>query len=134
MKEKYADVAQFFVVYIKEAHPVEYWPSFQNDRIPMVDTTRVSYVKEPQSPYERLQVASVCVRDLKISIPCLIDDMENTTERAYSAHPERLYIVGKDGKIAYKGGGGPAYFKPEHMEQALRFELIRIGSIAPSGE
>ena len=124
MQEKYADRVQFLVVYIKEAHPADDWP--------MVVSKRIRYVKDPESIFERFQVASTCVRDLDISIPCLIDDMENTAARAYKSHPDRLDVVGKDGKIAYHGGPGPMGFKPAHMEQALRFELAKIGAIAPS--
>ena len=123
MQEKYADRVQFLVVYIKEAHPADDWP------IPV--SKRIRYVKDPETIFERFQVASTCVRDLDISIPCLIDDMENTAARAYKGHPDRLYVVGKDGKIAYHGGPGPMGFKPAHMEQALRFELTKIGAIVP---
>ncbi len=121
MYKKYGDVAQFLVVYIKEAHPADDWSPQESGR--------VKYFKDPTSVFERLQVASTCVADLKISIPCLIDDMENTTTIAYKAHPDRLYVVGKDGNIAYHGGPGPYGFSPLHMEQYLRIELKRIGTL-----
>ena len=126
MSEKYGDVAQFLVVYIKEAHPADDWP------IPV--SKRIKYVKDPTSIFERFQVASTCVADLKISIPCLVDDMDNTAAVAYKGHPDRLYVVGKDGKIAYHGGPGPMGFKPAHMEKALRFELAKIGSLSGDSE
>ena len=126
MSKKYADVAQFLVVYIKEAHPADDWP--------MPVSKRIKYVKDPTSIFERYQVASTCVADLNISIPCLIDDMDNTAASAYKGHPDRLYVVGKDGKIAYHGGPGPMGFKPDHMEKALRFELVKIGAISAESE
>ncbi len=121
MSKKYADVAQFLIIYIKEAHPAEDWPMRVNDRL--------KFIKDPTSDIERLQVATTCVSDLKISIPCLIDDMGNGTAAAYKGHPDRLYVVGKDGKIAYRGAPGPFGFKPEGMEMALRNELIEIAAI-----
>jgi len=86
---------------------------------------RLKYIKDPTSKFERFQVANTCVNDLDISIPCLLDDMKNSTAVAYKGHPDRLYIVGKDGRIAYRGGPGPRGFKPLEMEEALRNELKR---------
>lgn len=62
---------------------------------------------------------------LNIKIPCLIDDMNNTAARAYKAWPDRLYVVAKDGTIAYRGGSGPIGFLPQRMESALKKELAR---------
>lgn len=121
MSKKYEDVAQFLIVYIKEAHPAEDWPMRVNKRL--------RYIKDPTNIFERYQVANTCVADLKISIPCLIDDMLNTAAKAYKGHPDRLYVVGKDGKIAYHGGPGPMGFKPYDMEKALRAELERNGTL-----
>lgn len=126
MYAEYGDVAQFLVVYIKEAHPADDWP--------MPVSKRIKYIKDPTSSFERFQVASTCIADLEISIPCVIDDMENTAAVGYKAHPDRLYVVGKDGKIAYRGGPGPTGFTPSHMENALRFELVKIGAISLDSE
>ena len=117
MSKKYADVAQFLIVYIKEAHPAD-------DR-PRSVIPRLKYIKDPVSDLERLRVASTCVSDLNLSIPCLMDDMNNSAA-AYKSHPDRLYVVGRDGKIAYHGGPGPMGFKPSSMEMALNLELDRI--------
>ncbi len=119
---KYEDIAQFFIIYIKEAHPSDDWP------IPV--SSRLKYIKDPANQFERFQVASTCVADLNLSIPCLIDDEENSTATAYKGHPDRLYVIGKDGKVAYRGGPGPQGFSPSAMEKALKFELVKIGAIS----
>ena len=62
---------------------------------------------------------------LDISVPMLIDDMADTAEEAYSASPDRLYIVARDGTIGYKGGLGPQGFHPREMERNLRKILAR---------
>ncbi len=77
----------------------------------------------PKSYGERAQVGSSCVRDLGIEFPALVDDFENTAERAYTGWPDRLYVIGRDGTIAHKSGAGPFGFNPRLMEQALRAEL-----------
>ena len=57
--------------------------------------------------------------------------MDNKTEQAYAAWPDRLYIVGADGTIAYKGGIGPAGFKAAEMGAALE-KLLARSSTKPS--
>lgn len=60
------------------------------------------------------------MKDLKLTIPCLVDDMNNTAQKAYAGWPDRLYVVGKDGKVAFKGDLGPKGFKPAEAEAALK--------------
>ena len=40
--------------------------------------------------------------------------------RKETSWPERIYIIETDGTIAYKGGMGPFYFKPEDIEEYLK--------------
>ena len=44
---------------------------------------------------------------------------------AYGAWPDRLYLVGRDGRIAFQGGTGPFGFLPEELEAAIEEELDR---------
>ena len=64
----------------------------------------------------------MCKR-LDLSMPALIDDMENTVGTAYAAHPDRLYLIGRDGSIAFKGARGPRGFRPEELKEAIEKEL-----------
>ena len=56
--------------------------------------------KQPKTERERLDVAGICRKGLDISIPMLIDDMDNAVGEAYAAWPDRLYVVGRDGTLA----------------------------------
>ena len=56
---------------------------------------------------------------LELSIPTLIDDLVNSTDEKYYALPDRLYLVGRDGRIAYRGGPGPFGFVAAELEQAV---------------
>jgi hypothetical protein len=67
--------------------------------------------------------ATACVRNLGIQFPAVVDNMENTTEAAYTAWPDRLYLVNKTGKIAFKSAPGPAGFKPADLAAAIEREL-----------
>ena len=69
---------------------------------------------------ERIAVAKTCYSKLGLSFPAIIDGMDDKVEEAYGGWPDRLYIVDKKGKIAYKGGEGPGGFKPLEMEKKLK--------------
>lgn len=53
-------------------------------------------------------------------MPFLVDDMQDTVSKAYNAKPDRLFIVGADKKIAYRGDRGPRGFDVDGMEAALK--------------
>jgi len=77
-------------------------------------------IPQPKSYEERVKVAGECVKDLKLSIPCLVDDMKNTAQKAYAGWPDRFYVIDGAGKVVYKGEPGPRGFKPEEAEAALK--------------
>jgi len=68
---------------------------------------------------ERIEVGQACMLRLELEMPALVDEMDDGVARAYAAVPERLYLIGADGKVAYKGGMGPMFFRPEEWEQAI---------------
>jgi len=95
-------------VYCREAHAID------SDR-----PTAISKVEQPISTEERRAVAQQFVEDMKLDIPALLDDINDTVGLAYASHPDRIYLVGKDGKIAFAGDKGPRGFKPELLEEAI---------------
>ena len=68
---------------------------------------------------ERLAAARLCEQRLKLTIPTLVDAMDNAVSRQFAAWPERIYIIGTDGRIAFKGGPGPYGFEPNAAAEAL---------------
>lgn len=42
----------------------------------------------------------------KITIPCIIDKMDNQASEAYSAWPDRIFVVRSDGSLAIAAGHG----------------------------
>jgi hypothetical protein len=99
-------------VYINEAHPSDGWQLSANVKDDVVFSTPASYA-------EKTDVARTCVKKLGLELPALIDDFENTTEVAYSAWPDRLYVIDTGGRIAYKAKPGPFGFDPEELRAAL---------------
>lgn len=75
--------------------------------------------RQHQSYEERETVAATCSLELRLSIPILVEEMDNAIDEAYGAAPERLYLIGEDGRVAYHGGAGPHFFDLDAWEQAI---------------
>ncbi len=103
------------MVYIREAHAI--------------DGPRPSYsvlIEDPISAAERATVARVCMTKMELRpIPAVVDQLDDRVNRAYSAWPDRLFLVGKDGRIVYAGGPGPGGFRPDELAAAITGELAR---------
>src|SRR5687768_13311593 len=113
MYQKYRDQAAFFVVYIGEAHASDAW------QLPSNIADKVVY-ESPEDMSERSELAEMCVVRLGITLPAIVDQFDDSTEIAYSGWPDRLCVLDRDGRIAYKSKPGPFGFKPAEMEAALR--------------
>jgi type I thyroxine 5'-deiodinase len=79
----------------------------------------------PRSPDERAGVASACQRGLKIDLPILVDGLDDGVEQAYAAWPDRLYVIDRDGRVAFKSRPGPFGFKADLLGAALERALAR---------
>ncbi len=49
--------------------------------------------------------------------------MENSTDLKYYALPDRLYLIGSDGRVAYRGAPGPFGFVASELETAIEKHL-----------
>lgn len=83
-------------------------------------------IEDPIDDAERRRVASTCVAKLHLPMTAVVDRIDDKVNQAYSAWPDRLYLVGLDGKIAYAGGRGPSGFRPDELEDAIIEELIEV--------
>jgi hypothetical protein len=101
------------VVYIREAHPIDEWQVESNESEKILFT-------QPTTLAARSEIAQVCSLKLELPIPTLVDDMENSTDRKYYALPDRLYLIGGDGRVAYRGGPGPFGFVAADLETAIK--------------
>jgi type I thyroxine 5'-deiodinase len=46
--------------------------------------------------------------------------MTNEVDLKYAALPDRLYLIGADGLVAYRSAPGPWGFKPDELEAAIK--------------
>ena len=113
---RYADRVDFLVVYIREAHPEEGW---------VIAPNRDEGIRgqDPPTDQARHQVASECALRLQIELPVVVDAIDDSIASAYGALPDRLYLIGRGGRIAYQGEPGPGGFDPRTLEQAIEQEL-----------
>ena len=115
--ERYKEKANFLMVYVREAHPSDGWKMASNTRVG-VD------VKQPTTFDERVGVANQFCTKLKPNIPVVVDELNDPVGHAYSGMPARLYVIDREGKVAYKSGRGPFGFKVPELEQALVMSLL----------
>jgi hypothetical protein len=101
------------VVYITEAHPTDIWQTESN-------TKEKVLFASPRSEDERAFVAGACVRKLGIEIPAVLDEFGNSTESAYTAWPDRLYLIDAAGRVAYKSRPGPFGFSADLLKAAIQ--------------
>ena len=118
MYQKYRDRSAFLFVYIQEAHPSDGW---------QMESNKADHVIYPQPTEwgERQAVAQACCTKLSLSIPCVVDAIDNAVDNQYAGWPERIFVMDRAGLITYAGKQGPFGFKPEEAERALRRVLRR---------
>lgn len=117
MKKRFGDRVQFLGVYVREAHPTDGWRMASNDRAGVV-------FAQPRTKEEREEIAAKCCESLKMTIPLVIDDLDDRVGHAYSGMPDRLYLIDKSGRVAYKGGRGPFGFKTGELEHSIAMTLL----------
>ena len=105
---RYGDDVAFFIVYIREAHPEDGWVLAENRRAGVA-------VRDPRSTEERV----ACATRVALEIPFVADLVDDEVARRYGGWPDRLYLVGRDGRIAYQGRPGPDGFVVAELEEAI---------------
>jgi Iodothyronine deiodinase len=112
LHKDFRDRAAFYIVYIQEAHPIDAWQVDDN----LKDDVLVASTMKKD---DRVEAAGMCIRNLGIELPALVDESDNRVERAYTGWPDRLYVIDREGRIDYKSSAGPFGFKPAEVEAAL---------------
>jgi thiol-disulfide isomerase/thioredoxin len=109
---RYRDRATFVMVYVREAHPADGWTLESNNRLGIS-------LPQPQTYDDRVKVAQMCKSRLSLDMPILVDTIGDTVGARYSGMPSRLYLIDRQGRVAFKSGRGPFGFKPAELEHSL---------------
>ncbi len=107
-------------MYIREAHTTDVWQDPDN----LADGIKF---RKPRSFAELREIGEICVARLGIRLPAVLDTLDNATELAYTGWPDRLYVIDRDGRIAYKSQPGPYGFHARGVEEALK-RLVPSGA------
>lgn len=118
MSERYKDQVPFLLVYVREAHPVDGIIAARNEREGIT-------LSSAQSMDQKEEHADICIVKLDMKFPTLVDGMDNRIELAYGGWPDRLYLIGQDGRVAYKSAPGPSGFIPSQLESAIKTAIAR---------
>ena len=119
--QTYKDRATFVMVYVREAHPTDGWRMESNDRVGAITANRKA---TRNGPTLRKSAASFSTS----GFPMLVDTIDDTVGARYSGMPGRLYLIDREGKVAFKSGRGPYLFKPAELEQSLVLLLQEQGA------
>jgi hypothetical protein len=111
LHKRYQDQVAFVFVYIREAHPRGNWADDQFD------------IVQPTTLAERCEVAKLCCTTQKVTMPVVVDEIDDRVSHAYKAVPAQLYIVDDAGKFVYLSRA----VRPGEMEQALIMHLLDRG-------
>ena len=112
LHRRFRERASVVFVYVAEAHAVDEWqmPANVEDGV---------LVRQHVTLEERFAAAREGVERLGLTIPVLVDDMDDAVSEAFAAWPERLYVAEPGGRLAYLGGPGPFEFDPDAAASAL---------------
>ena len=112
IRKDFQDQVELVLVYIKEAHPGDEWQMDSNVESEVV-------FDQPKSFEARVDLARTFMDRMKVETDTFVDDIRNTALACYAAWPERIYVIDREGRIVYKGGMGPFYFKPDELRKFL---------------
>jgi type I thyroxine 5'-deiodinase len=122
--QTYRDVAEFRMVYIREAHAADSkWSVGYAEDLGII---------EHKDFAQRCSSAKSLLDDKNLTIPCIVDDMDNTTNLAYSGWPDRIFVVRTDGKLGVAGKEGPFGFKPALEEAEAWLSLLKADGTEPA--
>ena len=116
LAKEFGDRANFLVVYTVEAHPKgdpspysgKEWVTPKNEQEGIL-------VRQPVKHEERVSLARECVQKEKLSVPLVVDTMENAVWKAYGSAPNCAYVIGRDGKIV----DAEPWMEPEQLRKAI---------------
>jgi tetratricopeptide (TPR) repeat protein len=111
--DRYRQRAGFLLVYIREAHGDGSWQSTANAR-EGVNLRDASDLKQKRS------YAAMCLSNLKIHYPAVVDELDDAVEKRWSAFPSRVYVLDRAGRVVFNSVLDQQQFDAAALETALK--------------
>jgi hypothetical protein len=114
---RYGDKVNFIVVYTIEAHPVGSASPYSDQESPSTYSVDLqgSPVRQPSTYDERVLLGRKTAAEAGISVPVLIDEMDNPVWCTYGAAPNAAYLIGSDGRVIAE----QRWYDPKQIESAI---------------
>lgn len=94
--QKYGDRVSVVMIYSKEANPIEQSATeFGRD-------ARGTPITQPTTYEQRVALAAKAIAEAKISMPVLVDEIDNPLWCSYGRLPNNVFLIGKDGRIVLR--------------------------------
>lgn len=119
MYQTYKKHAEFLFVYIREAHPGSVLNVVKDGK------KQLKKIDQTDTLKDRTETAKLTVETLKLTMPTVVDKADNKVNVNYAGWPDRFYIIGVDGRVAYMGGPGPRGFRPLEVEKWLKENVAK---------
>jgi len=112
MYQHYKDIAEFRIVYIKEAHAID-----SRRAVPYAIDEGIN---QPTTYADRCLIADMLVQTGTLTIPIIIDSIDDRVNGLYQGLPSRVFLVRSDGILGVAAERGPWGFPPA-LEQAEKW-------------
>ena len=99
------------LVYVREAHALDSTSPLVGAASPLVE--------QPLHLGERRLVARACSEALDLGMEILVDDVDDQAARSFGGWPDRLVIIGTNGRVLFQSAPGPWGFDLDELESAL---------------
>lgn len=120
LRAEYGDEVHWLMIYTAEAHATD-------GRVAPINSRAGIEIPQHTSFEKRLECAKLCREKLNLKLHVLVDGFDDKVTKAYGGHPNRGYVVDREGKIVSK----QTWIEPAATRKALDAILQRTESDAP---
>ena len=122
--KQYNKDIEFMVIYIKEAHAQDEWwlgeTKLMRLGFELGNALSSTELLAPTTNEERIKYAKICKIGILGDLPTYVDGIDDVVNNAYAALPTRIYLIAKNGTVAFDSGLGPFGYSPEDLETAIK--------------
>lgn len=87
-----------------------------DSRLPMT----FGEIEDPVTEEERQHMARFSSEMLGLTMPAVVDRLDDQVSHAYQGWPERLYLIAPNGEVLFRCGPGPFGFDPDGLQAAIQ--------------
>jgi hypothetical protein len=116
--DQFAKRAEFLFVYIREAHPDSVLSVMEEG-----GGQSLQKIEQAGDAATRIATAATCQRSSKLRMPVAVDTIDNVVGKAYAGWPNRMVVVGTDGRVLLASEPSPRGTDAERLEKWLKEHL-----------